>query len=83
MGEKITIVGYRDVNFTDDSGKVIEGRSYYYTSGADGVVGVIAGKLFVSAFTLRDLKYKPAVGDEVMVFYNRYGKPSGFTKATA
>lgn len=80
MGEMITIVGYRDVNFTDDSGKQVDGRSYYYTAGADGVVGVTAGKLFVSARNLADMKYKPSVGDEVVVFYNRYGKPSGFQK---
>lgn len=80
MGEKVSIVGYRDVSFTDDSGKQIDGRSYYYTATADGVVGVTAGKMFVSANNLRDMKYKPAVGDEVFVFYNRYGKPSGFQK---
>lgn len=80
MDEKVSIVGYRDVSFTDDSGKQVNGRSYYYIATADGVVGVTAGKMFVSANSLKDMKYKPAVGDEVYVFYNRYGKPYRFQK---
>lgn len=78
MGEKVTIVGYRDVSFTDDSGKSINGRSYYYTAVADGVQGVMAGKLFVSSSALSQMSFIPIPGDDVMVYFNRYGKPAGF-----
>lgn len=78
MGEKVTIVGFRDVKFTDDNGRQVEGRSYYYTAVADGVQGVMSGKLFVSRNSLNDMPFKPSVGDDVYVFFNRYGKASGF-----
>ena len=81
MGEKILIVGYRDVNFTDDSGRSVQGRSYYYEQeGVNNVTGVLAGKLFVSASVLGSMAEKPEVGDTVMVYYNRFGKPSSFSK---
>lgn len=78
MGEKVTIVGYRDVSFTDDSGKSINGRSYYFNMVADGVQGLISGKLFVSADALSRMSFKPIPGDDVIVYYNRHGKPAGF-----
>ena len=78
MGERITIVGYRDVSFTDDSGRQVDGRSYYYTGVSDNVIGQIAGKLFVSTQLLSTLAYKPLPGDNVIVYYNRYGKVGQF-----
>lgn len=82
MNEKMVIVGYRDVSFKDDkTGKLIEGRSYYYNMEGHNVVGVMAGKIFVGISALADMKYTPGVSDTVFVSYNRYGKPAGFTKA--
>lgn len=81
MGEKITIVGYRDVNFTDDSGREVSGRSYYYNAVSDGVEGLISGKLFVSSKLLADLQYRPLPGDDVIVYYNRFGKVGQFEPA--
>lgn len=81
MGDKMLIVGYRDVSFKDnDSGREVNGKTYFFTCKQDHVVGVMAGKLFCSAQLLADLSYKPEVGDEVMVYYNRYGKVSSFSK---
>lgn len=78
MGERITIVGYRDVSFTDDSGRQVEGRSYYYIGVSDNVIGQVADKLFVSVQKLPTLAYKPLPGDDVIVYYNRYGKVGQF-----
>ena len=84
MGEKIFIVGYRDVNFKDDSGRAVSGRSYYYTQdGVDNVVGVLAAKIFVSSSILDKLPVKPVVGDTVIVYYNRFGKPASFEKVAS
>lgn len=47
---------------------------------ADGVVGSLAGKMFLSDMKLSGLDYVPAVGDECLVYYDRYGKPGQFVK---
>lgn len=81
MGERMTIVGLRDVSFTDDSGRLVEGRSYYYTAVSDGVDGLLAGKLFVSKQMLGLLSFLPVPGDEVICYYNRRGKVGQFEPA--
>ncbi|MDY3692472.1 MAG: hypothetical protein SO072_10955 [Dysosmobacter sp.] len=76
--EVIEVVGMRDVNFTDDNGRKVEGTSVFYLIQADGVVGKMAGKLFVSKDRRSGMDYFPAVGEKVAVNYDRYGKPSQF-----
>lgn len=77
--EEITIVGIQSVNFTDQqSGRVISGRSYFFTQQRDHVSGLAAGKLFVSNDKINRLRYEPQLGDVVCVFYNRSGKPEDF-----
>ena len=79
MGEKIVVVGFRSVEFEDEkTHKVIKGTSFYYTMKADGVV--MAGKMFLSDVKLAGLDYVPAVGDECLVYYDRFGKPGQFVK---
>lgn len=83
MGEKIMIVGYRDVDFTDDSQRRVMGRTYYFTQeGGTGVVGVTAGKAFINDRAMKDSDFLPVVGDECLVYFNRYGKVAGFSKIT-
>jgi len=80
MGEKMVIVGVRDVSFTDDrTGRVVDGKTFYYTQPRDGVRGVCADKLFVSAQALRDISYEPIPGDEVIAYFNRFGKVASFS----
>lgn len=76
--EKIDIVGLRDVNFTDDNGRTVDGTSVFYLVSADGVEGKMAGKLFVSRERRKQLSFFPSVGDTVAVSYDRYGKPTDF-----
>lgn len=75
--EKMTIVGKRYVNFKDDSGKVVTGWSIYYTMAADGVIGVMAGKMFISDDRASSM-ILPDVGKSYEVFYDRYGRPNKF-----
>ena len=76
--EKIEIVGLRDVNFTDDSGRVVDGTSVYYLTAVDDVQGKMSGKLFVSRERRKQLSFFPTVGDTVMVIYDRRGKAIDF-----
>ena len=76
--EIIEVVGLRDVNFTDDKGRSVDGTSVYYLIQADGVEGKMSGKLFVSRDRRKQLSFFPAPGDTVAVSYDRYGKASEF-----
>ena len=76
--EKLEIVGLRDVKFTDDNGRTVDGISVYYLIDADGVTGKMAGKLFVSRDRVKNMGFFPVVGDTVEVSYDRFGKASGF-----
>lgn len=76
--EQIVIVGIQSVDFTDDTGRAVNGLTFFFTQERDNVTGMAAGKVFVSAAKYAALTYKPAVGDRVRVFYNRYGKPEDF-----
>ena len=45
--EEMKVVGFRDVDFTDEkTGKRIQGISLYVVHPADGVIGQIAEKVF-------------------------------------
>lgn len=76
--EVIEVVGLREVNFTDDNGRTVDGTSIYFLIFADGVNGKMTGKLFVSRDRKKQMSYFPAVGDEVAVNYDRFGKPADF-----
>lgn len=76
--EVVEVVGLRDVNFTDDNGRYVDGTSVFYLMTADGVEGKMAGKLFVSRERRKQFSFFPAVGDTVAVSYDRHGKPTEF-----
>lgn len=73
MNEKVYIVGFRKVCFTDDAGKRVEGYTLYWQQDPtdDKVTGVICGKQFISSAYV---DYEPRVGDFVIFRYNKYGK---------
>lgn len=78
--DKMKIVGIRGVSFKDDSDRQVDGTSFYYLMDADGVAGQLAGKFFLSYQKRDRMDYVPNVGDEVWVYYDRYGKPNRFEK---
>ena len=78
--KRITVVGTREVSFTDQqTGRVIEGRSYYYTEEDVKTQGVQTGKLFLSLDRLAQLGGSvPKLGDTVRVCYDQYGRVDEF-----
>lgn len=73
MNEKVYIVGFRNVSFTDDDGRKVEGYTLYWQqeSEDDNVSGLICGRQFISS---RYVDYVPCLGDTVIFRYNKYGK---------
>lgn len=75
MNEVSVIVGFRPVDFMDEKAqKKVEGYTLFYTQEANpdsGIIGSEAGKVFINS---QQVLYVPAVGDQVIFRYNKYGK---------
>lgn len=71
------IEGYEDVDFEKD-GTRIRGKRYYLSEEIPigRGVGRKTDKIFLSETKLAQLGFTPAVGDNVVVYYNRYGNVS-------
>lgn len=74
----ITIIGYRDTNFTAQDGKKISGTTFFFTMKEDRTVGLMTGKMFMTSEKVQRLNYVPRQGDVLKCYYDRYGKPVEF-----
>lgn len=74
------IVGIRPCSFKGDDGALVEGVNYYLTEPLDKGEGLATDRVFFTVAKLATCGFKPALGDEVEVSYNRFGKPSGMIK---
>ena len=75
------IIGIRPSSFTGSDGSKVEGQNIYLTYDLDKGEGQGSDRVFVTKAKLADWSYKPKVGDDVDVSYNRYGKCAGMSKA--
>lgn len=76
------IIGIRPSSFKGDDGTEITGKNIYVAYPLDKGEGHGADRVFVTDKKLADWPYKPTVGDEVRLEYNRYGKCSGMDKVS-
>lgn len=67
-----TVLGKKSVSFTASDGKEITGTTLYLGYEAEGVEGMAADKVFISAAKMP--KKEILVGSDVDVLFNRYGK---------
>lgn len=70
------IIGIRPSSFTGTDGKRVSGQNIYLIYPLENGEGHGAERVFVTVEKLSLWPYRPAVGDEVEVVYNRYGKCS-------
>lgn len=69
---KVSILGVRPVQFTASDGRLVAGSSLYIGYESEGVNGMAAEKIFVSA---EKLPKKPIVpGSDVEIVFNMRGK---------
>ena len=75
--ESLTVVGHYLVDFITKDGVAIKGLSLYAGKKIppERGAGMSVEKLFFSNAKLETFSYRPEVGDEIEVLYNRYGKP--------
>lgn len=71
------IIGIRPSEFKGDDGSTVTGKNIYLTYPLEKGEGMGAERVFLTSAKLRDFGYVPAVGDEVRLEYNRWGKCSG------
>lgn len=71
-----TIIGKRPSGFTAADGTKIEGLTLYISElmTTPGAEGTSADRIFLSKAKLAALGFTPALGQEVEVLYNKFGK---------
>ena len=74
------IIGIRPTSFTGDDKKEVKGINVYVTFPLEKGEGLGSERLFFTDEKLLQWAYKPHVGDEVKVEYNRYGRCVGMEK---
>ena len=75
------IIGIRPTSFTGDDKQEVRGTNIYVTYPLEKGEGLGSERLFITEDKLSKWLYKPHVGDEVKVEYNRYGRSVGMEKA--
>lgn len=75
------IIGIRPSAFKGDTGEQVSGKNIYLTYPLEKGEGLGADRVFVTDAKLSEWAYKPRVGDEVRLEYNRYGRCAGMEKA--
>jgi len=75
-----TLVGFRELDFTDDKGNSVKGTQLHTTYSEDGVTGKACGKTFIRAGSM---ELPPlTVGMALDITYNRKGKVTSVKAAT-
>lgn len=82
--ENMKVVGVQRKTLQFKDGNSCAGCFIHLTEEREGVQGVAVENIFISAQKLGD--YSPQLGDEVNIYYNRYGKvqsivPKGFSRS--
>ena len=75
------IVGFKRADFTSKEGTMITGYNLYlsYPITGEDASGSAFERYYLTDAKLAKCGYKPRVGDEVNVSFNRYGKPDIIT----
>lgn len=72
------VVGFEAKTFNFEDGKTVSGFYLYTTEARKGVTGTACERTFVSESKLNG--YVPVLDDEIIINYNRFGKPQGVVK---
>ena len=73
------VVGFEGKTFKFDDGKTVTGFYLFLEEKRAGVTGISTDRVFVSSSKLDG--YVPVLDDEIIVNYNRWGKPQSVIKS--
>lgn len=71
------IIGIRPSSFKGDKGEEITGKNIYMTYPLDKGTGLGCERVFLTDAKIAGWEYKPQVGHEVKLSYNRFGRCDG------
>lgn len=77
------VVGFQKSNFTPkDSNREIRGYNLFLSRPlvGDDADGIAVERCYITDEKLAASNYTPCIGDEVDLFYNRFGKPDTIRK---
>ena len=70
-----TLVGRRNASFKGSTdGKQIDGVYLWLSYEARNVEGVAVDKIFVSSGRVMDMSFFPEIGQQCVLYFNKYGK---------
>lgn len=72
------IVGFEAKTFTFEDGNKVNGYYLHTEDHVNGVTGVAVDRAFLSDKKLNG--YVPVIGDEIIINYNRFGKPQAIIR---
>lgn len=72
------LVGFEAKTFTFENGNTVSGFYLHTEEKVNGVTGISVDRTFVSDKKLNG--YVPVIGDEIVISYNRFGKPQSIIK---
>lgn len=78
--QEFTIVGIKAVDFDTKEGQHMKGVKLFVTGEDDKVEGLMTDSFFLSYEKFSNLD-QYHVGDEIVIYYNRYGKVDSLTAA--
>ena len=70
------VIGTKASSFKGQDGQTIRGINIYVTYPLTNGEGEACERLYMTDTKLEQSGYKPKVGDNITVAYNRYGKPA-------
>lgn len=74
------IIGIRPSSFKGAKGEEITGKNIYMTYPLDQGTGLGCERVFVTDAKMVNWPYKPVVGNEVKINYNRFGRCDSMEK---
>lgn len=80
------VLGYEQAKFSFQDGRIVTGM-YLYLSETDAtrlknVTGMKTERVFLSTEKLERCSFSPKVGEDVSIYYNRYGKVDSVVRAS-
>ena len=75
------VIGFEAKTFNFEDGNSVSGFFLFLAEKRQGVTGTSCERVFVSNKKLEG--YEPALDDEIVVNYNRFGKPQSVQKVRA
>ena len=79
------LIGMQSVNFKGKDGNQVTGKNFFFAEkiSADRGAGYSTEKVFLTEDKIKSLPFVPQLGNEIQVFYNKFGKVGTLVKLSS